>query len=267
MPLVNGELQGKYRKLLIPFSELSREAASLAPSLGQLVQLRQNDGLSDAEFTTWFTLLFAASRAPVNTKRFARLLQLFGKDAAPRETEFGNAVKDLQIAGMPGMILVILSEWLSGRADLRRSNGTVTAQQMLAAQARGWRYVTVDIEAALAGRPVGGTRDAFEFVLHDLSHAYTFFQPYYDPQGQADFFAKLSKDVPALSPLAEVDTKFAADLEYCMADMNSHPEHLRQYLRGVIVEMFLRQRAADQADAYGEARLAGLLPQLSCLAE
>ncbi|MFO1526302.1 MAG: hypothetical protein U1F16_10060 [Turneriella sp.] len=122
--------------------------------------------------------------------------------------------------------------------------------------------MTVDIEAALAGRPVGGTRDAFEFALHDLSHAYTFFQPYYDPQGQADFFAKLNHDVPALSPLAEVDTKFAADLEYCMADMNSHPEHLRQYLRGVIVEMFLRQRAAGEADAYGEARLAGLLPQL-----
>lgn len=265
--IASGHHVGKYRKLLIPFSALNDEAASLAHTLRRLDELRQQDRLSDAEFAAWFILLFAAARVPKKTKRFAQLLDLFGKDAAPRETEFGNAVKDLQIAGMPGMILVILSEWLSGRADLRLSNATVTAQQMLAAQAGGWRYVTVDIEAALAGRPVGGTRDAFEFVLHDLSHAYTFFQPYYDPQGQADFFAKLNHDVPALSPLAEVDTKFAADLEYCMADMNSHPEHLRQYLRGVIVEMFLRQRAADQADAYGEARLAGLLPQLSCLAE
>jgi len=33
----------------------------------------------------------------------------------------------------------------------------------------------------------------------------------------------------------------AADLEHCMGDMNSHPEHLRQYLRGVIVEAFYRQ--------------------------
>lgn len=265
--IASGHHVGKYRKLLIPFSALNDEAASLAHTLRRLDALRQQDRLSDAEFVAWFILLFAAARVPTKTKRFAQLLDLFGKDAAPREAEFGNAVKDLQIAGMPGMILVILSEWLSGRADLRLSNGTVTAQQMLAAQAGGWRYVTVDIEAALAGRPIGGTRDAFEFALHDLSHAYTFFQPYYDPQGQADFFAKLSHDLPALSPLAEVDTKFAADLEYCMADMNSHPEHLRQYLRGVIIEMFLRQRAADQADAYGEARLAGLLPQLSCLAE
>ena len=80
------------------------------------------------------------------------------------------------------------------------------------------------------------------------------------------FFQLLQDDLPTLTPLATADEKFAADLEYCMSDMNSHPEHLRQYLQGVIVEMFLRRRVqTGEAHEQNEAELASVLKKLRCL--
>ncbi|MFO1526301.1 MAG: hypothetical protein U1F16_10055 [Turneriella sp.] len=62
--IASGHHVGKYRKLLIPFSALNDEAASLAHTLRRLDELRQQDRLSDAEFAAWFILLFAAARVP-----------------------------------------------------------------------------------------------------------------------------------------------------------------------------------------------------------
>jgi len=62
-----------------------------------------------------------------------------------------------------------------------------------------------------------------------------------------------------LDGLSSADAKFAADLEYCMSDMNSHPEHLRQYLRGVIVEAFYRLRKNDTQGQYSEEELSRFL--------
>ncbi|MBN8222191.1 MAG: hypothetical protein J0L53_14800 [Spirochaetes bacterium] len=230
MPLVDGKLTGKYRALLIPFNTLKAEASILAPNLVR-------GSARDAEFAAEFIRLFAEHRT--------------GK-------------KWPQIPGLPGMIPKILRDWCEGRADLRLATKPVSAKTMLAAQASGWRFVTVDLEAAMAGEPVERDRDAFEFALHDLGHAYAFFKEDYNPQGQVHFFQLLSADLETLQPWAERDAKFAQDLEYGMSDMNSHPEHLRQYLQGVIVEMFLRERtAANQTD--NEAELTSLLKKLRCL--
>lgn len=232
MPLVDGKLTGKYRDLLIPFSTLKAEARILAPNLVR-------GSARDAEFTAEFIRLFAEHRT--------------GKIWP-------------QIPGLPGMIPKILEDWREGKADLRLAAKPVPAKTMLEAQASGWRYVTVDLEAALAGESVEGDRDAFEFALHDLGHAYAFFKADYHPQGQVTFFRELITDLGALTPYAESDTKFAADLEYCMSDMNSHPEHLRQYLQGVIVEMFLRRRArTGEAHEQNEAELNALLVRVRSL--
>lgn len=239
MPLVDGKLNGHYKRLLIPFADLGAEAKALANSLSELQQQGRKGTPSGADLTTGFIRLFAEHRT--------------GK-------------KWPQIPGLPGMIPTILADWRTGKADLRLTNQTVSPREMLRAQAQGWRYVTVSFEHALAGEPIEGTRDAFEFALHDLGHAYAFFKADYHPQGQVAFFAELLSDLDTLAPYAESDTKFAADLEYCMADMNSHPEHLRQYLQGVIVELFLRRRSeTGEKHEQSEAELAALLAQLISL--
>ncbi len=234
MPLVEGKLIGKYRRLLIPFTGLKTEAAIIAP------RLRPNTGaVSEAELATQFIRIFSEHRTG---KRWP------------------------QIPGMPGMIAAILSDWLSGKVHLRLAQNPVSAEAMLHAQAEGWRYVTISFAAALAGEPIEGDRDAFEFALHDLGHAYAFFKADYQPQGQVAFFKELLTDLDTLAPYAESDVKFSGDLEYCMADMNSHPQHLAEYLRGVIVEMFLRRRAqTGESEQHNEAELDVLLTRLSCL--
>jgi hypothetical protein len=239
VPLVNGKLNGKYRQLLKPFEQLKAEADLLTLNLKTLQQEHQQSSTNDAQLTQTFIRIFAEHRTRKNWP---------------------------QIPGMPGMIETILNDWLAGRADLRLTENPVSAEAMLRAQAEGWRYVTVSFNHALAGEPIEGDRDAFEFALHDLGHAYAFFKADYHPQGQVEFFAALLNDTDTLAPYAVSDVKFAGDLEYCMADMNSHPQHLAEYLRGVIVEMFLRRRAeTGESEQHNEAELDALLARLSCL--
>lgn len=225
---------GKYRKLLIPFAELRDEAATLRPALIDLRTEYEAGKIGDASLARRFIRLFAAHRTQKTSPPFP---------------------------GMPGMIDTILAAWQDNAVDLRLSPHPVSALAMLKAQAEGWRYVTVSFEHALAGQLIEGTRDAFEFALHDLGHAYAFFKADYNPPGQQAFFADLLTDLPLLAPLAESDTKFASDLEYGMSDMNSHPQHLRQYLQGVVVEAYLRK------PWYDEAELQQLLDNLHCLKE
>ena len=239
VPLVEGKLIGKYRLFLVPFSELPPEAARLHPHLERLSAANASGQLGDADYAAGFIAVFSAARAEYYRQKSGRR----------RATALQNPA-----------ISSILERWRKGSVDLRLTHTAVSPDEMLRAQAEGWRYVTMDIAAALAGEPVEGNRDAFEFALHDLGHAYTFFKPEYDPPGQVEFFAALLADLPILAGYATADAKFATALEYCMADMNTHPQHLRQYLRGVIVEMFLRRNAPEY-----ETELRSLVAKLSCL--
>ena len=259
MPLVQGPLSGKYRRLLIAHHDLPEEAVGLAPALTRLGELHGLSQLSDAEFAFWFVLLFTAERVRSLTPKrthaalAAKLGWLQNEDSPPPRAL--DTITNLNAFGMPGMVWQALGAWLSGRTALRLSPTPPGAREMLATQATGARIVTIDLAAAIAGLPVATTRDAFEFALHDLGHAYAFYLPEYLPEGQVRFFNLLQKDLPLLEPLASADDKFAADLEYCMADMNTHPEHLRQYLRGVIIEAYYRLRKVNVSDSYNETAL------------
>ncbi len=267
MPLIQGQLSGKYRRLLIAHHDLPAEAKRLAPGLRRLGELHTLSQLSDAEFAFWFVLLFTAERTRALTPRrthealAAKIGWLDNEDSPPPRAL--DTITNLNAFGMPGMVWQALSDWLHGRNSLKLSQVPPSAQAMLATQAKGERIVTLDLDAAIDGRPVAETRDAFEFTLHDLGHAYAFFLPEYIPEGQTNFFSRLQTDLPTLQHLAAADHKFAADLEYCMADMNTHPEHLRQYLKGVIIEAFYRLRTIDASDLYSEVSLRQFLDGLA----
>ncbi len=269
MPLTDGQLSGKYRRLLIAHDQLPAEAARLAPRLRRLGDLHKAGSLSAAEFAFWFVLLFTHERTQkLRVSRAqgalaAKLDWLHNEDVPPPRAM--DAILNLNAFGMPGLVWQALGDWLTGGLPLRLTTQPPTAHEMLRCQAEGARIVTLDLEAAIAGRPVAATRDAFEFTLHDLGHAYAFYLPAYQPQAQAQFFARLQNDLANLQALAAADTKFSADLEYCMADMNTHPEHLRQYLRGVIVEAFYRLRKTANGAEYSEADLSEYLTRLSCV--
>jgi len=272
MPGFGGSLTGKYRKLLIPHDRLADEARELREALQYLQNAHRSGQLSDAEFTAFFVLLFAARRAYGTTWRDDRrseklkaILSWIDNETTPEADALPASLSALQLPGMPGMIFSVLSDWLQGKIGLKLVDHATSAAEMLAAQAEGWRYITVDLAAATRGETVEDKRDAFEFALHDLGHAWAFFKSDYEPAGQVAFFRLLQNDLPQLAALSASDEKFAADLEYCMSDMNSHPEHLRQYLRGVIIEAYYRQRSAGYSEEYSEVALAGLLDSLNAL--
>lgn len=272
MPGFGGLLTGKYRKLLIPHDHLGSEAHELRGPLQYLQNAHCSGQLTDAEFTAFFVLLFAARRAYGATwrddRRSAKLkviLSWIDNETTPVADALPATLSALQLPGMPGMIFSVLCEWLKGKINLKLVDYPASAAEMLAAQAEGWRYITVDTESAVHGLPIEDKRDAFEFALHDLGHAWAFFKPEYDPAGQVAFFQCMQDDLSALAPLCLSDEKFATDLEYCMSDMNSHPEHLRQYLRGVIIEAYYRQRKAGHIEEYSEEELEKLLASLASI--
>ncbi|GAB4437697.1 MAG: hypothetical protein OHK0011_20680 [Turneriella sp.] len=269
MPHADGQLIGKYRRLLLPADQLVAEADLLRPRLQFLAELHQQGRISDVLYATLFVLLYAFERALgaewSKHRRYAfwaEMLRGVFVGAIPAETAVAVKLRKLPLRGMPGFVFVTLADWLERRIELHLAVSPVSAAAMLAAQAEGWRYVTVAMRDALSGNLVDHKRDAFEFCLHDIGHAYTFFRAEYDPEGQVRFFTQLRKDLPQLESLSSSDAKFAGDLEYCMSDMNTHPEHLRQYLRGVIVEAYYRLRKMDTTGLYGEEALSQFLAGL-----
>ena len=266
VPWVDGKPNGKYRKLLRPFSALPEEAHQLRHHLEKLRIYLVHGQLTPAQYTTYFVLLYGTVRAYgldfAEDRRTARLATALSwlRVGEPDVTALPPLLTNLQLRGMPAMIFSTLRAWLANQIPLQLNEKPVSAHDMLAAQAAGWRYVTVDYESALAGEPIGQKRDAFEFALHDIGHAWAFYNPAYDPVGQAQFFAALKEDLPLLEAYAVRDNKYSADLEYGMGDMNSHPEHLRQYLQGVTIEMLGRQKKGQVSMAAD-----ALLRNLACL--
>lgn len=266
MPHAGGQLIGKYRRLLLPADQLHTEAELLRPRLQVLCGLHQQGRISDALYATLFVLLYAFERALgpewPKYRRYSYWAEIVNGvlvGAIPAKTGIAAALRKLPLHGMPGFVFATLANWLERRIDLRLAGSPVSATAMLAAQAAGSRFVTVAMHAAMAGSLIDNKRDAFEFCLHDIGHAYTFFRTEHDPLGQVQFFAQLQSNLPHLERLSRSDAKFAADLEYCMSDMNSHPEHLRQYLRGVIIEAYHRLRKGDAAGLYSEHALSQFL--------
>lgn len=113
--------------------------------------------------------------------------------------------------------------------------------EVLNLQAHGNRIVTLSYLDSISGDVMIGNRDAFEFVLHDISHAHTFFYSYYDPKGQITFFRFLKNHIGLLGPYV-LDKEFQRKLDYLLSDMNSHPEHLKSYFRAILSESKKRIR-------------------------
>lgn len=253
---------GRYRNLLVPVTVLKEEARLLRPQIEYLSGLYWAHKISDACYALLFVLCFSLHRIAgicwFQNKRYLFWSELFKELSTANITSTKELCANLRarsLRGMPGFVLPTLACWLEGGLRVHLVESVVTPAEMLAAQAQGFRYVTLPILQALAGDMLG-ERDALEFLLHDLAHADTFFRAEYDPVGQQQFFSRLQQDIPHLQPMAKEDEKFREQLEYLMSDMNSHPQHLRQYLRAVILDFGGRNNLA-QAEA--------LLEQLVCL--
>jgi len=153
----------------------------------------------------------------------------------------------------PG-VPVALAEWLRSRWPLELELRIPTPEAVLRAQARGTRPVTVICDYPRMLRPVLHKSNAFAFFLHDLEHAYKFFHlPALHAAQRAFFAAMLALVASGALARYRTDALFAAKLDYVMSDMNTHPEHGRQYLRAILVEHCRRREAKDATERLSPA--------------
>jgi hypothetical protein len=159
-----------------------------------------------------------------------------------------------QFHGISAGVPVVLAQWLRGAWPLVLREDIPSPLEVLRLQAAGTRAVTALTAYERLSAPVLHKPDAFAFFVHDLEHAYKFF---FSPElhaGQRAFFTRLAAacDQGVFAPYLD-DADFVERLHYLMSDMNTHPEHSRQYLHAILVEAHLRREGKTPAEALNPA--------------
>lgn len=139
---------------------------------------------------------------------------------------------------------VALHRWLSGQWPLRLLQHIPSAREVLRMQVQGERPVTLIMDRERMLRPVLTKANGFAFMVHDLEHAYKFFNEPRLSTMQRNLFAALERAC-AGDIFAEdlLDAEFTVRFDYLISDMNTHPWHSLQYLRAILVERHLRSAA------------------------
>ncbi len=159
-----------------------------------------------------------------------------------------------QFRNVTGNVTVALVQWLRGAWPLILRENVPSPRDILHWQAQGTRAVTVLTEYPRLHKAVLSKPDALAFFLHDLEHAYKFFHLPALHTGQCALFVLLEDafDRGVFVPYFN-DAEFAARFYYLMSDMNTHPEHGRQYLRAILVECYLRREHKAPSDPLSSA--------------
>jgi hypothetical protein len=147
-----------------------------------------------------------------------------------------------QFRGVIGNVPVALVQWLRGAWPLILREDIPSPRDILRWQASGTRAVTVITAWPRAREPVLNKSNAFAFFRHDLEHAYKFYHSPALYAGQCAFFARLETAVDrgVFAPYFD-EAEFVTRFHYLMSDMNTHPEHSRQYLRAILIEFYRRR--------------------------
>lgn len=162
-------------------------------------------------------------------------------EAERRRVPLLDWLERYQFRGVIGNVPVALVQWLRGAWPLILREDIPKPLDVLRMQARGTRAVTLITAWPRAREPVLNKSDAFAFFRHDLEHAYKFYHSPALYAGQFAFFARLEAafDRGVFAPYFD-DAEFVTRFHYLMSDMNTHPEHSRQYLRAILIEFYRR---------------------------
>jgi len=149
-----------------------------------------------------------------------------------------------QFRGVTVNVPDALIQWLRGAWPLLLREDIPKPLDVLRMQARGTRAVTVITAWPRAREPVLNESDAFAFFRHDLEHAYKFYHSPALYAGQRGFFTRLEAayDRGVFATYFD-DDEFVTRFHYLMSDMNTHPEHSRQYLRAILIRYYARREA------------------------
>lgn len=209
--------------------------------------------LSDAEFTAAYFLCWQIHK---HGKRFAARVSrdlakpnsqslsdaLYSQPQVQRSEYLVQYMEWYQYRGVIPAVNFALAKWLRGVWSIRLCEFIPAPDQVLAMQVEGVRPVTIITAYPRMLHPVLTKADAFEFLLHDLEHAFQFFHNDCLHREQRALFALLQRilDQGLFAPYTS-DADYAHKLTYLLSDMNTHAAHALQYLRGMFVDYYLRR--------------------------
>lgn len=130
-----------------------------------------------------------------------------------------------------------LIQWHLGHYPLILCFHVPTPYEILETQARGQRVVTA-FNTVENWKKTWGHHDAWNFIAHDLIHADHFFENQENRNGQIQFYKTILKN---WNDSKIQDLKSNPDFEYLISDMNSHPMHMIETLKSLLIRSFKKQ--------------------------
>lgn len=240
--------QGRFKKILAPPEQLITEAPQLSSRMTPLWEALEKDTLTPAEFVALWSLQYLRVRSPDNwwgAKLSAplaphalglRLSELAHLGFTWTATELALADKHQTLGSLwaerafkatPEAVHRSILSWSTGAYSLMLMDRVPTVEEVLEQQIHGQRCVTVPRSQNTLAKLILGERDALGFAFHDLIHADHFFRDRSLMLMQIGFYRQVETLMGqgALSPFM-AHASFPEDLDYLVADMNSHPVHL-----------------------------------------
>lgn len=146
-----------------------------------------------------------------------------------------------QLKHIPATAQMSLLRWADGIYPLIATRKLPSSLEVLNFQTQNKRVVSLLLPPP--DTYVLGERDPMSFVLHDLIHAYHFFENKEVRNEQLGFYQCMQKSLShKILQEALLDAQFAKDFEYLISDMNSVSLHMCMSLKSIFLQYYLRQK-------------------------
>ncbi len=238
---------GAYKKLLIPKEKLKEESLLLKPVLLELKEKYQNQKLKEVEIAFEFFWNYYSLR---NKKHLFNIKQ----NKISYQKNIFELLENIRFRNVPDSIRITFLNWSKNQWNIKLLDYSPTPYELLIFQSKGIRIVTIDWECALKGEFVFGIRDAFEHILHDLEHCYNFYREDYIHSEQTRIFGLLLQTYPEIQIFLNKNIVFRKKWEYLISDMNSYPEHLRQYAKAIFYEFLKTTQKIQETIEIGKIK-------------
>lgn len=234
----------RYRKQLFSAQQLKDSAAQWATQLNPLYKAWKANKISPAEAACVYLILGLEARLPGRWLGGRSPSRLTPIPSGPPIGEWlclspslarhlsqnmplSQVIHGFSLKGVRLVARETLLRWLAGEWPLLLTDQIPTPVELLKEQIWGRRLVTAAFQESELANYLHDDRDALSFLLHDLGHAEQFFRNKIHRDGQIGSYRLLQQAQFAdnLYAPSQFSGKWDQQLDYLIADLNTHPLH------------------------------------------
>lgn len=248
-PTKSSSRAGRFKKKLVPSTELKAEAPEILAKLAPFLELYSSSQIAQSDFAASYILIYLSHRFPGTWLGASRGCQdhtgpdwrelpfSFEKNIQRRLSQV-RSLYDIfdgfNFKSTPFTVNRSVVEWAKGHYHLELMFRIPDPKEVLRQQIQGKRCVSALVDSRIETY-ILGERDALSFIMHDLIHADHFYHDNQCYQGQLGFYALLYK---TLEDFDLSHAGFSEEFEYLIADMNAYAVHLLKCLKSAMIHYF-----------------------------